>query len=470
MAEISDVTRQNIADDTVLNSIHYEGKLNEPDFLSRIFDLQALPSRDPMRRYNNAYDDIYQHTVNNNDYSSNWIYSDPRINLSHCPDEVYLKFLTETIHPIVRSNQTEIDKLLQIYNRHLIADGFEIVKNGNISGKSLFSWSRIHRNQINSTSRSNKTENQQIILKPLERINLIRDIAVGLQQRMTFEEIDAYLKEYDIKWNGNSRNSKKTYIQSVLDDKIPSSKIIIIGKELGIYKSDELIAEEESHCWSFGFFKMFISHLTVNKESATNLKKCLSEYAISGFVAHEDIEPSKEWMQEIERALFSMDCLCAIVTPKFIESLWCDQEVGVAVGRKVLVIPIRKGADPYGLFGKYQGIQSNKKDAYAIAAEIFKIVSTNEKSKTAYSEIVRNLVLNARNIEEGLKWLNLLDKMPSIDSFVVSDLHSKFVSNSNLNDKIIFAIANRIFSKYNLSKMEASAFVNPEIDTDDLPF
>lgn len=39
MAEISDVTRQNIADDTVLNSIHYEGKLNEPDFLSRIFDL-----------------------------------------------------------------------------------------------------------------------------------------------------------------------------------------------------------------------------------------------------------------------------------------------------------------------------------------------------------------------------------------------------------------------------------------------
>jgi hypothetical protein len=196
----------------------------------------------------------------------------------------------------------------------------------------------------------------------------------------------------------------------------------------------------------------------------------LNEYAISGFVAHEDIEPSKEWMQEIERALFSMNCICAIVTPDFINSAWCDQEVGVAIGRKVLVIPIRKGADPYGLFGKYQGIQSKNKDSKKIAEEIFGIVSTNEKTKNIYCEMVRNLVLNAKNLIEGLRWLVLLEKIQNIEQHIVTELQSKFASNINLNSHSIFAVANRIFSKYDLPNVDANTFVKPEIEVDDLPF
>ena len=103
--EISTVTRQNICDEVILKGIFYSGDLPEPDFLSRIIDLKNLPSRDALRRYRNAYDDIYQHTVNWSDYSDGWIYNDPRINLLHCEDELYLQFLTQTIHPIVRKNQ-----------------------------------------------------------------------------------------------------------------------------------------------------------------------------------------------------------------------------------------------------------------------------------------------------------------------------------------------------------------------------
>lgn len=69
-----------------------------------------------------------------------------------------------------------------------------------------------------------------------------------------------------------------------------------IAEELGLYEFHDLALTEEPQCWKLGFFKMFISHLTSNKSSATNLKRCLEQYAISGFVAHEDIEPSKEWM------------------------------------------------------------------------------------------------------------------------------------------------------------------------------
>ena len=464
--EITEVTRQNISDEVILNKIYYGGRLNEPDFLSRLFNLIELPSRDPMRRYNNAYDDIHQHTVNNiNDYSENWIYSDPRINLLHCEDMLYLKFLTETIHPTVRSNQEEIDKLIEIYNRHLVFDGFEIIQDGNISGKPIFSSRKKRTN--NFSNWYNKKD--KITMKPLEKVNLIIKIATELQARMTYSEIDVYLNEYGIKGLGDGYGSKRVYVQKILEN-VPTSSIITIGEELGIYKSDKEIVEEEPRCWSFGFFKMFISHLSANKDSATNLKKCLNEYAISGFVAHEDIEPSKEWMHEIERALFSMNCICAIVTPNFIKSTWCDQEVGVAIGRRVLVIPIRKGADPYGLFGKYQGIQSKNKKAIEIADEIFNIVSTNEKSKAAYSEIVRNLVLNAKNKEDGLKWINLFEKISDIEPSFITELHSKFASNGNLNKNSIFTVANRIFNKYNLSEVDANIFIKDENNEDDLPF
>jgi hypothetical protein len=135
--EISDVTRQQIADEVILNRVAYCGKLNEPEFLSRLFDLKKLSSRD--YRYKNAYDDIYQHTVNNDDWSGDWIYSDTRINMLHCADELYLKFLAETIHPRVRSNMEECLKLVEIYNRHLDADGFAIIQDGDISGNPIYS-------------------------------------------------------------------------------------------------------------------------------------------------------------------------------------------------------------------------------------------------------------------------------------------------------------------------------------------
>ena len=140
--EITSNTRQNICDETILSKLLYHGKLTEPDFLSQLFDLKNMPSRD--YRYKNAYDDIYQHMVNNDDWSNNWIYGDSRINLLYCEDELFLKFLTRTIHPAVRSEQEETNRLLEIYNRHLKADGFEIVQKDTILGKPVFSWYKTH--------------------------------------------------------------------------------------------------------------------------------------------------------------------------------------------------------------------------------------------------------------------------------------------------------------------------------------
>lgn len=109
--------------------------------------------------------------------------------------------------------------------------------------------------------------------------------------------------------------------------------------------------------WKSGYLRLFVSHLSSNKARMSALKAGLETWGISAFIAHEDIEPSREWRDEVEAGLETMDVLAAVVEPGFKESDWCVQEVGYALGRKVDIIPLRAGLDPFGFFGKYQGIQ-----------------------------------------------------------------------------------------------------------------
>lgn len=121
--------------------------------------------------------------------------------------------------------------------------------------------------------------------------------------------------------------------------------------------------------------RLFISHRAQDKKAAAELKTACHRYGISGFVAHETIEPIKEWQSEIERALQSMDALVALITPEFADSNWTDQEVGWSMGRGVPVVPVRLGRDPYGFIGKYQGIQGMGQTSATIAQVVAVMLS-----------------------------------------------------------------------------------------------
>ena len=109
----------------------------------------------------------------------------------------------------------------------------------------------------------------------------------------------------------------------------------------------------------------------------TELKNHLRSWAVSAFVAHEDIEPTKEWIEEIEVALSSCDALAAYLTPTFPDSRWCDQEVGFCVGRRVLLLPIRAGLDPYGFIGRYQAIQGGGASPRELSDRVVEVLATH---------------------------------------------------------------------------------------------
>lgn len=100
-------------------------------------------------------------------------------------------------------------------------------------------------------------------------------------------------------------------------------------------------ADNPERIWRPGAFRLFLSHVSAHKALVSKLKTELSNVGISAFVAHEDIEPSAEWQAQIEVALRSMHAMAALITPDFHTSKWTDQEVGFALGRGTLVIPVR---------------------------------------------------------------------------------------------------------------------------------
>lgn len=123
------------------SGIDWAGRLQEDDFLARLYDLTAMPSTD--YRVRNAAGDIHQHRINWRDWQDDWVFYDSRFNLLHGPDEQVLRFLSETVHPVVRPDTDEARNLVAIYNRELAADGWSVVEAKQISGKPVFAPQKI---------------------------------------------------------------------------------------------------------------------------------------------------------------------------------------------------------------------------------------------------------------------------------------------------------------------------------------
>ena len=134
--KISQLTRRDIIDSMLAEKVNWSGRLEEPEFLARLFELQSLPSTDD--RFKDAAGDIWQHRVNNFDWDDDWVFYDRRFNLIGADDEVFLRFLCETIHPVVRADVTESERLAQLYNQHLRHDGFQLVERTRLSGQPVY--------------------------------------------------------------------------------------------------------------------------------------------------------------------------------------------------------------------------------------------------------------------------------------------------------------------------------------------
>jgi hypothetical protein len=311
-------------------------------------------------------------------------------------------------------------------------------------------------------------------MKQIDKLSLIDKIGRELQRRMSYRDIAVYLTGFgvDTSKSTSSVNSKWVYVKNLLADEADET-IFKIADELEIrhgYTSSRRVNLSDTKFWMPAHFRLFLSHVSTFKAKTALLQQALRRYGISAFVAHNDIEPTKEWQDEIEKALFSMDCLAAILTPGFKESKWADQEVGVAVGRDVLIVPIRRGLDPYGFIAKYQGLQGEGKTIPQVAGSIFEIVANHAKTKERMAESIVDQVLLAGDSNDALSKLVLLTRIPSLPERHLGRLRDNAGNNSNVAGSEEFVShLNSMLKERGLSLLAQEQPSKQAID-DDLPF
>jgi len=313
-------------------------------------------------------------------------------------------------------------------------------------------------------------------MKRIQRFELIDKIGRELQSRMTYSDIDVFLSGFgiDCSVETSNINSKWVYSKELLAN-ADDHTIIRIADELDIDQPFVVTKETkvvESSFWISEHFRLFICHLSSFKEKAGYLQRSLSKYGISAFVAHVDIEPTREWQMEIEAALSSMDALAAILMPGFKESNWTNQEIGFAMGRGVLVVPIIRGLDPYGFIGKYQGLSANGKSVDQVAEELFMILVSSSLTRSKMAVSLVELLLRGQTEEYILEKTEIID---SVADFPISQLERlrEGAMKSNLiseTDRVIQKLNLLLKSRGLHEILEYDGYGIPVLSDDDIPF
>ena len=244
-------------------------------------------------------------------------------------------------------------------------------------------------------------------MKPSDRIHLIKEISVALGKE-NWSIIDLTLKQFKLpwssQWNGSDRDD---YVMDMINNASDQS-LVDLAKHLGVVT--ELESSEQPSFWSPNQPRIFISHLATEKIAVKNIKIELGKYGLVCFIAHEDIKPTKEWQQEIEIALTTMDALVAFLTPGFNESKWTDQEIGVAIGRKVPIIPLKVGIDPYGFVGKYQALQAKDLMPKDIAKGIIELLAVKPQIAFKISNALVERLEDSSSWAESKRIIDLIEK------------------------------------------------------------
>lgn len=212
MKRITEITKRDIID-LLVNGKEYVietyflplyGRLDELSFLKRIYNLSEMPSTDS--RFKDAEGDIIQHTINNEDWESNWVFYDDRFGLQHGEDEIFLRFLCENFHPAVRRERGAWAEFLSDINTLLLQDGYELYECETISGRSVYDFK-----EVAVSRKKNQLKKGTILQGIFDKYTITSQFDQGGSARL-----------FDVQDSNGNVHALKAIIS---DEKTPSEKI-----------------------------------------------------------------------------------------------------------------------------------------------------------------------------------------------------------------------------------------------------
>jgi hypothetical protein len=256
----------------------------------------------------------------------------------------------------------------------------------------------------------------------------------AIAQRLGSEQwalIDLTLKQFALPWSNDWGGQSDAYVMAMIE-KAPDKALHELAQHLGFSLDVSTSSHIEPAFWRKGMFRLFISHLAVQKKWAGELQEALLHYGISGFVAHNDIEPTTEWQNQIETALSTCDALVALLHDKFHESKWTDQEIGFAMGRAVPVFSVCFGEVPYGFIGRFQAFNGGTSEPSELACELFESYRKHKQTKRKMGEILVGLFEQSGSFAEAKARIGYLEPLEDWEPSFATRIRTAAESNSQI--------------------------------------
>ncbi|WP_029151243.1 toll/interleukin-1 receptor domain-containing protein [Microbacterium indicum] len=191
-----------------------------------------------------------------------------------------------------------------------------------------------------------------------------------------FRRVNLLLIEYGctpLGGYGNDDFAFEDSVKDVSDSDLIEMYSLVTGTEVDDVQSQ--IETVDSSLWKPGYVRLFLSHSARHKKFIGQVADELAVSGIHAFVAHDTMEYELPWQEQIEEALRSMQAFVAVTHAEFLDSAWCHQEIGWALGRGVPKYVVRAPADPTGFIGRTQWPQAGDVDHRQVAQIILQWVS-----------------------------------------------------------------------------------------------
>ena len=121
--------KQQILDTILLRSEPVEGDTDLMTFLARVWPLEQMHSED--YRFKTAAGDIHKHMVMNDDWTTEELYT-RRLSLLSSEGDVFERFLSAYVHPLVRRDATARSNAAAELNQLLGQHGYQFVQTGQL--------------------------------------------------------------------------------------------------------------------------------------------------------------------------------------------------------------------------------------------------------------------------------------------------------------------------------------------------
>jgi TIR domain len=294
----------------------------------------------------------------------------------------------------------------------------------NLSRTLLESKAQLHIQKAQSTTWADMVQ-----LRRPQRIRLRKDVVSALEG-YDYVDIDMILAEFGLPISNEWSGTKRSYIANGVleaDDECLfelAETLEVAPEELTTSATSEQVLSDwpetgEEGTWQNGYFRLFLSHVTANKRFAGEIKTRLATRGVDLFVAHEDIQPSRKWLDQIIRALSTADALAALLTDSFCESQWTDQEVGFALCKQIPIWPLKTNQDPHGFLGQHQALLCDLDDAESTADRLYDALLADPKTAP---QLRRGLVARLRWSTDYSTSINVSKQLTNVDGLTHDEL------------------------------------------------